>query len=44
MQRINEYLVALIDFDYSCSLGYKRQITSKGKLRNVEEMNVANGL
>ena len=26
MQRVEEYLVALKDFDYSCSLGYKRPI------------------
>ena len=31
MQKIDEYLVALKDFDYSCSLGYKRPITPKGK-------------
>ena len=31
MQQIDEYLVALEDFDYSSSLGYKWPITSKGK-------------
>ena len=41
MQRIYEYLVALKDFDYSCSLGFKRPITS---CRHVDEMNVAKGL
>ena len=28
MQCVEEYLVALKDFDYSCSLGYKRPNTS----------------
>ena len=31
MQRIDAYLLAFKDFDYSCSLGYKRLIVSKGK-------------
>ena len=31
MQRIDEYLLAFKDFDYSCSLGCKRPNTSKGK-------------
>ena len=31
MHRMDEYLVALKDFDYSCFLGYKQPITSKGK-------------
>ena len=29
--RIGEYPVALKDFDFSCFLGYKQPITSKGK-------------
>ena len=29
MQRIDKYLVALKEFDYFCSLVYKRPITSK---------------
>ena len=41
MQRIDEYLVAFKDFDYP---GYKRPITSIGKCRYVDEMNVAKGL
>ena len=44
MQQIDEYLVALKDFDYSCSLGYKQPITSTGKCRHVDEINVAKGL
>ena len=42
--RIGEYPVALKDFDFSCFLGYKQPITSKGKWRHVDEMNVAKGL
>ena len=36
MQRVEEYLVAFKDFDYTCSLGYKWSITSKGKWRHVD--------
>ena len=31
VQQDEEYLMALKDFAYSCSLGYKRTITSKSK-------------
>ena len=31
MQQIDDYLLASKDFDYSCFLGYKWPITSKGK-------------
>ena len=31
MHGVNGYLVALKDFDYSCFLGYKQPIMSKGK-------------
>ena len=44
MQHIDEYLVALKDFDYSCSLGFKCPITPKSKWRHVDEMNIAKGL
>ena len=40
VQQVEEYLMALKDFDYSCSLGYKRPITSKSK----DEMNVSRDL
>ena len=40
MQCVEEYLVALKDFDYSCSLGYKRPFMSKSK----DIMNIAKDL
>ena len=39
MQRIDGYLVALEDFDYSCSLGY-----INGQCSHLGEMNVAESL
>ena len=44
MQRVKGYLVALKDFNNSCSLGYKRSITWTSKWRHVDEMNVARDL
>ena len=43
MQRVEEYLVALKYFDYSCSLGYERPIMSKSR-HHVDNMNFAKGL
>ena len=44
MQAVEEYLVTFKDFNYSCYLGYKRPITSKSKLRDIDKMKIAKDL
>ena len=44
MQVVEEYLVAFKDFNYSCYLGSKWPITSKSKLRDIDEMKIAKDL